>query len=212
VIGNLGGDIDVQIVYLGPAVSPVLGPLDVYDVHLVDVGTPNDSISAVDVDIIPDPATNPLGLAQGHAFGGAIATPDMQFASMLVMALPYDTHFNLWNAGAANFPQWSAAFVPANENILPVGPNPAGELEGWGTTLNAISALTPIATDLNLVQVGVPAGTRALLTGTAADGSVQGEVFTFGIKGQTGIIIPEPATVGLLLLGGLGLLSRKRRS
>jgi hypothetical protein len=215
---NLPGDIDVQIVYLGVFPSN-MGPMDVYDVHLVDIGTTNDSVSAVDVDIVPNPADNLIGMSQVYLFGGGLMTPDMgnpvgvPGAALLAPAdFVVDTHFNLWAAGCANFPQWNAIKTPASENNNFAGGGTAGGgMAGFGTTLSVISAVAPVATDLNLAQVAVPVGMTALLTGTCSDGI--GEIFTFGLpKGDgVGIVIPEPATLGLVAMGAVAVLSRRRR-
>ena len=210
------GEIDVVIVHLGVFPSN-MGPMDVYDVHLVDTLTPNDSISAVDVDIIPNPADNPIGMSQVYLFMGGLWTPDMgnpmgaPGASMLAPAdFIVDTHFNIWSG--TNSPMWNAINTPAAENNdFTGGPTAGGGAAGFGTTLSVISAVSPIATDLNLAQVAVPVGLTGLLTGSASDAS--GEIFVFGLPkgGPVGIVIPEPATMGLLAIGAVGLLLRRRR-
>jgi len=196
IIGSQGGDIDAVVSYVGPATGAGGVALDVYNVALVDVGSTVDTLNAVDVVIAGQ-------LYQVSAFGGAIATPDMQFASMLGADMGTDTHFLVWNVGAASYPQWQATVTPAAEdNDGSLGPTAGGGLAGWGTALSVISTYIN-AGDIVLAQVAVPAGAGAALAGSCSD--VTGEVF------QLSVPIPEPATMSLLLLGGLGLVARKRR-
>ena len=191
--GNMGGVIDVQVTYLGPLVSPGGTALDIYNVTLF-APAPADAVSAVDVTIIPLSSQ----LYQDW-FMGFVQSPEV-----ITMAGPiglHDTHFNITAPPGATPQNWIAGVRPASENN-DLSVNGA---EGWGTFLDVASGVTPILQSCDLANVAVAAGGSALLTGTCSDNA--GEVFNFA----PGIPIPEPATIGLLVLGGMGLLARKRR-
>jgi len=207
VTGDRGGQILVEIVYLGSNQTN-LGVMDSYEVRLVDDGPAADAINTVDVNIVPDPSDNPLGLYQVAAFGGAVNTPDMQFASYLGSAIAWDTHFNLWNPESTGEPGWQCVLQPATEdNDMAGGMNAAGGKEGFGQSLRVISTYLPIGT-ISLAQVVVPAGTSALLTGVAA--APNGETFAFGPPDQGGINIPEPTVLAMLVMGGLLVLGKRK--
>ena len=199
VVGNAGGVIDVQITPLGTMLTPGGSMVDMYNVTLV-APNPADSVSAVDVDIIPGSS-----LLYQDWFMGFVQSPEC--ITMAGPAAAYDSHFNVTAAGPT--PQnWIAGVRLASENndlsiVPPSGP------EGFGITLDVASGVTPILQACDLANVVVLAGGSAVLTGTCSDGV--GEVFTFGPLHAGGIVIPEPATIGLLILGGMGLLARKRR-
>ena len=194
VAGNAGGTIDVQVTYLGPMVSPGGGvPLDIYNVTLF-APNPADSVSAVDLTIIP--LTSQLFQ---DWFMGFVQSPEV--IPMAGVIGPHDTHFNITTAPGATPQNWIAVIRPAMEdNDLSVNGS-----EGWGTFLDVASGVTPIMQSCDLANVAVLAGGQALLVGGCSD--TAGEIFSFA----PGIVIPEPATIGLLVLGGMGLLARKRR-
>ena len=196
VVGNAGGVIDVQITPLGTMMTPGGSTVDMYNVTLAAVN-PADSVSAVDVDIIPGSS-----LLYQDWYLGFLPTPECLHAGGA--SAPYDSHFNITAAGAT--PQnWIAGVRAAAENNdLSVSLS-----EGLGTTLDVASGVTPILQGCDLANVVVLAGGSAILTGTCSDAG--GEVFTFGPLSTGGIAIPEPATIGLLILGGMSLLARKRR-
>ena len=66
------------------------------------------------------------------------------------------------------------------------------------------SAFQTLNTDL--FQVVIPAGSTALLNGTAVANNGSSIVHV-----NTPIPVPEPATMGLLVIGGIGALIRRRR-
>jgi hypothetical protein len=68
--------------------------------------------------------------------------------------------------------------------------------------------------DFGIWQVGFPMASGALLGDGDADGDGDVDGIDFGIwqANYSTIMTPEPATLGLLLLGGLALIRRRRQS
>jgi hypothetical protein len=137
-------------------------------------------------------ATNPCYLNQIF-FGNTAPTPDMNFAQYLSASDQLlDTHFTL------------------DPNLQKAAVNPAEDGPGsnprQGTYLKGAIALQGGAgsgNNLHLAQVVIPVGTAAWIAGTVAD--------ALGAETPVSGPIPEPATVGLLIGGGLVVLMRKRR-
>jgi hypothetical protein len=199
ITGDKGGSLDVQITYLGAmATGGAAGNVDVYNVTLYAAAA-GDYLTAVDLDII----NGTSNLFQQAFFGGGMPSPDVSIFGNVAAA--FDTHFNIAAAGQGTTQSWLAAVTASNENNdLSLGGG-----QGWGTSLNVVSGVTPAIASCDLANVAVAVGGNAVLTGDASAGD--GEKFTFGPKSVSGITIPEPATIGLLALGGVGVLLRKRR-
>ena len=216
VAGDKGGSLDVQITYLGPVVSPLGTTVDEYNVTLY-ASAAGDSVSAIDLTFTPGTSNMYQESRAGNLTPEVALYVSAGFPAVFspVWTGPCDTHFNITTAqldGNSNpLPsltpqQWIALVRPANENNdgSVGGPNVNGNWEGWGTSLDCASGVTPVLQTSDLANITVAVGGNALLNGAAA--AVDGEKFTFN-----NIIIPEPATLGLLAMGGVGVLLRKRR-
>jgi hypothetical protein len=205
------GRLRVKVIPMGTNNNPLCGPVDMYQVNL-NALDPADIITAVDVDFIDcDTKMYQSGFWNVVPVLRAL-TPDMLVASALTDPT-LDSHFLLNALGT----DWSDGNAVANEdNDWTCGTTGAGETEGWGTTLNVLAFISAPARaqDLPFAWITVPAGAQmgaVRLTGAASNGV--GDIFSFGDTCDDGIPIPipEPATMGLLVLGGLAVVARKRR-
>ena len=70
--------------------------------------------------------------------------------------------------------------------------------------LDGTFAIKPasVGMDLELAQIVIAAGSTVVMSGEAANSA--------GTKFATNAVIPEPASLSLLILGGLGLIRRRR--
>lgn len=230
---EFGGKLDVVITQ-SSVTSPLGTALDSYLIEL-NAPDPNDTVAAVDLSItpkttsddlyqigwyyVPPPPTPPI----------TTYTPDMLMAQYLnANSLPCDTHFLLntlndplvTDPNDPNCGDWSGGNAQAIEdNDMSLGTNVHGEKEGYGTYLNVNAFVTKHAMRQNLdfAIVAMPTGDLAEMCGTCSNGA--GDVWYFdGLTGPPGpaqhppcIPIPEPATMGLLVLGGFVVLVRRRR-
>lgn len=199
--GPGGGTIDVQITNVAVGlVSPGGTLLDVWNVT-VFAPNPADNIAAMDITFVPGSSLLYQDWFMGFLPSPEIATAAAPFPPGMG---PHDSHFNITTAAAT--PQnWNAIKrISSEDNNM--GVNGA---EGWGTFLDVASGVAPIIQTCDVANIAVAAGGTALLTHPATGGfsDATGERFTF----PGGIVIPEPATIGLLVLGGMAVLARKRR-
>ena len=154
------------------------------------------------------------GLHQHYSTGLAPTTPTLDSP---VFATAIDTHFLdvLGNMLGIN---------PPSEIVADIGPSaeasdatPPYDLFGWtdfGSQLTGTFAV-PGVPSLSLAQIvirdpglpliGVPFGTGLVSLDFFMSGTTAGETFLFDIG-----VVPEPATIGLLALGGMGALVHRR--
>ena len=79
-----------------------------------------------------------------------------------------------------------------------------------GATTMAMGILgTAQADSFLFAQLIIPDGELVTMTGSLGIASGGGQAIGLG---GNGVIIPEPATIGMLLIGSLGLIARRRRS
>ena len=149
--------------------------------HVHLVATHDDQVTAFDGQF-----TGPLH--QVWQFNGVLQTPTLSIVdpSYTDEDLAQDSHFMFTD----------------DQLIVVEAPNEDGP--DFGTYLRGIFGILPEATadDLLFAQIVLPAGESAVLEGIAADAE--------GDKFPLSAVIPEPATLSLLVLGGLALLRRKR--
>ena len=131
-----------------------------------------------------------------------------------------DTHF-LFNESDAAIVRGPSETVDAGwtwvEYVNPTPPPPSfWAQEGVGTwfahdaaTTMALGIVGTAQTDsLQMIQLVIPDGEQVVMTGSLGIAGAGG--MAIGLGGN-GVIIPEPVTISMLLLGGLGLITRRRR-
>lgn len=83
------------------------------------------------------------------------------------------------------------------------------EVEVSSDAFDDFSAVVSLGT-ISLPDVIVPANTKVVFTG--GDGSPSGTVSDYQFSGTSFSIVPEPASLSLVALGGLMMLSRRRKA
>ena len=210
----IDGKLEVNITEVGTYTYALGGTVTAYQVNLKVLdplepeligGEPNpkygkDLIWAFDVDITGD--LYQLCKDYSSVYGPILYTPTLaDLAGYTAAEVAIDTHLLVSDLLIET--------APAEDNDRVYGlSSPTFTAEGLGTTLSGAAALGSGALqDLPFAYVVIPAGGSALLTGSVADGL--GTEYAFG---GGGINIPEPAPLAMLVIGGLGLIARKRRS
>ena len=127
---------------------------------------------------------------QVWAYGGMLQTPTLTGANAPGggVDVAADTHFMFYDT------ELLVAITPQEQ------PGP-GLVNG---TLSGAFAFDPSvqSQDLVFAQIILPVGGEAVMSGLAAD--------ALGAKYDTDVVIPEPMTMSLLVLGGLALIRRRR--
>jgi hypothetical protein len=211
VAGGGGGVLEVHIYDGGSGVSNAGVALQYYDIYFY-APTVADQVVGVDFSI-----TGPGGVDVGPAapyqvgWKGAIPpldtyTPDMGLAAFLNDTIS-DTHFmvSAWGGGGVGTETNDWSVTPADIN---------GEGHGFGRTTTPAGFLQAgdVAQDLYIAHVTVIPPTFGVLqfthgpAGGVSDAS--GEIFV--LNGLPIGPVPEPATLSLLVLGGLAMLRRRR--
>ena len=136
-----------------------------------------------------------------------------------------------WSASIAASPDsffftsgtFAQATAPAEDNNLangtgpnqnPVPDNLGGNFNtGVGTFMKAAGTVQTAGQVQSQViaQVWLPNGANVTAFGVVTDGTSQANKFNFQASTSTAVI-PEPASIGALMIGGLALLARRRRA
>jgi hypothetical protein len=168
--------------------------LDRYEFAIVDQGS-GLAVTALEVDV-----QGPSVHHEQFDFGGRQTTPKL--STMVPTASPIDTTMLVdWG----DVPGYEAA-EPAVDSSTSTEPSsgtfPVTGITGYGAPLTGTVFSTGEATPLDVLQVVIKCGTAADYRVSVSNGAGEGETF----EG----IIPEPPTLGLLCLGGLALIRRRR--
>jgi len=213
--GNAGGKMFIDVDSLGTITTDAGVLVDLYDIYFRGDGSPNGQLAGIDF-----AATGQLYQVRWAALASRI-TPDEFYANADFLMYPeQETHFTLNYSGE----DWVTNKAPKENNDGSL--EPVDEIvAGWGTYLGAIVGIQPSVQSLpggslKLMHLALATGTTAEL----ASGIFPGNTYAYGgkVSDGTGEVfnvdgvvlggeIPEPATIGLLVLGGLGALVRRNR-
>ena len=220
--GTKGDTLEVKVYY--ETTKTVLGvDYDIFSVELEALAPagPSDYVSGFDVEVTPQTDSYMLSVKAWDNEGEAyVETADMQPGTGGLLLDPsIDTHFNVAMG-------WSAQTVTPDEVY---GPSPSilGYIPGNGDEDDQVrkqSSLFAVAAMLNeeranpykFLNVVVPHLEKATLISYRDNlpefgEAGAGETFSLHADGIDIGPIPEPATLGLLAIGVLGLLRRRRR-
>lgn len=172
-----------------------------YTFRLVDEGPELTDVWAVDIYIASEPGGS--GIFNYHAFGGGLSVDDHPNANTYTNgASGYNKAMDTWLADGFGFLP-----TPIHHDVS--GPhggfNPEIHVAAASGNVGSGAAFLQVITDGDVKWYGRDKGTGDIIpTGEIGRG---GQSFRTG-----GTTIPEPATMGLMLFGAIGMIARKRRS
>ena len=172
-----------------------------YTFRLVDEGPELTDIWAVDIYIASEPGGS--GIFNYHAFGGGLSIDTEPLADTYTNGgSGYNKAMDTWLAHDFD---WLSLPVQHDVSGPHAGFNPEIHVAASSIMVGSGVAFLQVITDGDLKWYGRDK--------TSGDIIPTGEIGRAGASFQTGgTTIPEPATMGLMLFGAIGMIARKRRS